>query len=56
MTYTANPNDEWEDKPLYFYVESGESFKNVVRERIKECLEGNGSNCEGPLMDVINQE
>lgn len=56
MTYTANPNDEWEDKPLYFYVESGESFKKVVKERIEECLEGNGSNCGGPLMDVINRQ
>jgi hypothetical protein len=26
ITYTANPNDEWENKPLYFYVESGEGF------------------------------
>jgi hypothetical protein len=56
MTYTANPNDEWENKPLYFYVKPGESFKKVVKEKIKECIEGNGSNCEGPLMDVINKE
>jgi len=55
MTYTANPNEEWEDKPLYFYVESGESFKNVVKEKIEECLEGDGANCEGPLLDIINQ-
>jgi hypothetical protein len=56
MTYTANPNDEWEDKPLYFYVQPGESFKTVVKEKIKECIEGNSSNCHGPLMDVINQK
>jgi hypothetical protein len=56
MTYTRNPNDEWENKPLYFYLESGESFKNGAKGKIKECLEGDGSNCEGPLMDVINQQ
>lgn len=56
MTYTRNPNDEWENKPLYFYLEPGESFKNGAKKKIKECLEGNGSNCEGPLLDVINQQ
>jgi hypothetical protein len=56
MTYTANPNDEWEDKPLYFNVKSGENFKNVVREKVKNCLEGNASNCEGPLMELIKQK
>ena len=27
-----------------------------AKEKIKECLEGNGSNCEGPLMDIIKQQ
>ncbi len=56
MTYTANPNDEWEDKTLYFYVESGESFINAVKRKVEDCLEGNAANCEGPLMDIINQQ
>ena len=53
MQYTRNPNDEIEEKPLYFYIDKDEKFSEVVRERVTNCMEGDDENCHGPLLDYM---
>ncbi len=55
MQYTRNPNDEWVEQPLYFYLDQDDSFSDSVREIVDNCMGGEteAHNCHGPLLDLI---
>lgn len=59
FVFTDNPNPDFEDTPLYFTIalEDGfaeEDLKNVM----EDCFEGEGEsyNCEGPLLDLMEDK
>ncbi len=59
LVYTRHPESDWEDQPLYFTLNQGDDFRELAPRVLNTCLEGGGSDefaCEGPLLDVIEEE
>lgn len=57
LEYTDNPNSDWEEQPLYFTMDRGESFRDSAQDILDDCTEGTGDHgCDGPLLDVIAGE
>lgn len=54
LKYTANPNSDWVDKPLYFNMARGDSFLDYGMDIVDECMGGSGEyGCDGPLLDEL---
>ncbi len=53
MEYSRNPNDDWEDKPLYFNIPRDATFRDDIMGLVTDCMEGRNPDCEGPLLDEL---
>lgn len=55
--YTRNPNEDWQEQPLYFHMDRQAGFKDAIQGIIDDCLQGDteAHACEGPLLDVVEQ-
>ncbi len=58
FVFKDNPNDEWENQPMYFTLDrDGEFSQDLLMSIMDECTEGDREayNCDGPLLDLIGQ-
>ena len=55
LTYERNPNPEWVGQPLYFTAtpSPGAPFMDAVQQALNACVEGEASDCDGPLYDLM---
>ncbi len=55
LTYLANPNPQWVDKPLEMVLDAGKSFKSQLKQAMQSCLANDvpgAYRCSGPLRGV----
>jgi ankyrin repeat protein len=57
LTYTSNPNPEWEGKPLLLTLDPLEPFLAQIMAGMEQCMTGGASrfNCAGPLLEVLRR-
>lgn len=59
ITYLANPNPAWVNKPLHVVLDPGEDFEPQMKQALQSCLVNHAAGayqCSGPLHGVIAQD